>query len=91
VIHLTDLNGPDVAALAMTDEEILGTVEAGLLAQGRREAVIEPRVHLVPDPAFRGHFNVLRGYLAPLGVAALGHAMLDKARRLGIGQQPRYA
>src|SRR5947199_2218028 len=55
----------------MTDDEILGAVEAGLRAQGRGEAVIEPRVHLVPDPAFRGHFNVLRGYVAPLGVAGV--------------------
>jgi alanine dehydrogenase len=42
-------------------------VESGLIAQGRKETVIEPRVHLEPDPAFRGHFNVLRGYVAPLG------------------------
>src|SRR5262249_49312537 len=55
----------------MTDEEILAAVETGLRAQGRRQAVIEPRVHLVPDPAFRGHFNVLRGYIAPLGVAGV--------------------
>jgi alanine dehydrogenase len=70
-IHLTFLNGPDVARLAMTDDEILAAVEGGLRAQGRGEAVIEPRTHLVPDPAFRGHFNVLRGYLAPLGVAGV--------------------
>ena len=33
--------------------------------------MIEPRVHLIPDPAFRGHFNVLRGYVAPLGLAGV--------------------
>ncbi len=33
--------------------------------------MIEPRVHLTPDPAFRGHFNVLRGYVAPLGFAGV--------------------
>ena len=70
-IHLTYLNGPDVERLALTDAEILGAVEAGLAAQGRGETVIEPRVHLVPDAAFRGHFNVLRGYVAPLGVAGV--------------------
>jgi hypothetical protein len=37
-----------VAALALTDAEILAAVEAGLLAQGRGQAVIEPRVHLMP-------------------------------------------
>jgi len=65
------LNGPDVARLALTDEEILAAIEGQLAAQGRGEAVIEPRTHLVPDPAFNGHFNVLRGYLAPLGLAGV--------------------
>jgi ornithine cyclodeaminase len=70
-ISFTYLNGPDIAALEMADQEILDAVEAGLRAQGRGETVIEPRVHLEPDPAFRGHFNVLRGYVAPLGQAGL--------------------
>jgi len=70
-IHFTWLNGPDIERLAMTDQEILDAVEAALLAQGRGETVIEPRVHLTPDPAFNGHFNVLRGYVAPLGVAGV--------------------
>jgi ornithine cyclodeaminase len=70
-IHFTYLNGPDVERLALTDEEILGAVEAGLAAQGLGQAVIEPRVHLEPDPAFRGHFNVLRGYVAPMGLAGV--------------------
>ena len=68
-ISFTCLSGPDIAALGMTDDEILDAVEAGLRAQGRGETWIEPRVHLEPDPAFRGHFNVLRGYVAPLGLA----------------------
>ena len=65
------LGGPDVAALALTDDEIVAAVEASLAAQGRGETVIEPRVHLAPDPRFRGHFNVLRGYVAPLGLAGV--------------------
>jgi alanine dehydrogenase len=70
-IHFTYLNGPDVERLALTDEEILDAVEAGLRAQGLGQTVIEPRVHLEPDPAFRGHFNVLRGYVAPMGLAGV--------------------
>ncbi|MEO5701307.1 MAG: ornithine cyclodeaminase family protein [Casimicrobiaceae bacterium] len=70
-IHMQYLNGPDVAALALSGDEILAAVESGLLAQGRGETVIEPRVHLIPDPAFNGHFNVLRGYIAPLGLAGV--------------------
>ena len=70
-IFMHYLNGPDVEALALTDDEILAAVESGLLAQGRGETVIEPRVHLIPDPAFNGHFNVLRGYVAPLNLAGV--------------------
>lgn len=70
-ISFTYLNGPDIDQLAMTDAEILSAVEAGLAAQGRGQTVIEPRVHLEPDPAFRGHFNVLRGYIAPAGLAGV--------------------
>jgi alanine dehydrogenase len=63
-IHFTYLNGPDVERLALTDEEILDAVEAGLSAQGLGQTVIEPRVHLEPDPAFRG-------YVAPTGLAGV--------------------
>ena len=70
-IFMHYLSGPDVNALALADEEILGAVESGLLAQGRGETVIEPRVHLIPDPGFNGHFNVLRGYVAPLNLAGV--------------------
>ena len=70
-LYLDYLNGRDIAALSLTDDEILAAVEGGLLAQGRGETVIEPRVHLTPDPSFRGHFNVLRGYVAPLGFAGV--------------------
>lgn len=70
-IHLTYLSGPDIERLALSDEEILEAVEGGLRAQGQGQAVLEPRVHLEPDPAVRGHFNVLRGYLAPLALAGV--------------------
>jgi len=55
----------------MTDAEILAAVEEGLRAQGRGEATIEPRMHLVPEKDYPGHFNVLRGYIRPLGLAGV--------------------
>ena len=70
-IHIRYLNHRDVQALAMTDREILDAVEGGLLAQGRGEAVIEPRMHLVPEKDGPGHFNVLRGYIRPLQLAGV--------------------
>jgi len=70
-ITMTYLNGPDVERIALTDDEILAAVEEGLRAQGNGQTVIEPRVHLMPDPSFNGHFNVLRGYVAPLNLAGV--------------------
>jgi alanine dehydrogenase len=69
--ELIFLSEHDVTALALTDDEILAAVEGGLRAQGSGETRIEPRVHLEPDPALRGHFNVLRGYVAPLHLAGV--------------------
>ena len=45
---ITYLNAPDVARLALTDEEIIAAVEDGLRAQGEGRTVIEPRRHLAP-------------------------------------------
>ncbi|HXQ42883.1 MAG TPA: ornithine cyclodeaminase family protein [Candidatus Udaeobacter sp.] len=70
-IHITYLNGADVAALALSDEEILRAVEEALRAQGLGQTVIEPRVHLVPESSALGHFNVLRGVVKPLGLAGV--------------------
>jgi alanine dehydrogenase len=61
-LYLTYMNRLDVEALNMGDEEILAAIEGQLAAQGRGEAVIEPRMHLEPGVA-HGHFNVLRGSL----------------------------
>jgi len=70
-IHLTFLNGPDIERIALTDTEILTAVERGLLAQGQKQVVIEPRVRLVPRDSAEGHFNVLRGAVLPLGLAGV--------------------
>src|SRR5258708_24750205 len=70
-LFLDYLNGPDGARRAVTDAELLRAVEAGLDAQGRGLTVIEPRMHLKPGPDFQGHFNVLRGYVAPLALAGV--------------------
>jgi alanine dehydrogenase len=70
-IELTYLNGLDISRLDPSDASILDAVEEGLRAQGRGEAVIEPRVHLRADPSVDGHFNVLRGSLPGIGLAGV--------------------
>ena len=71
MLEILFLSGEDVDELALTSGEVLAAVEASLRAQGEDQVVLEPREHLVPDPAFRGHFNLLRAYVAPLGVAGV--------------------
>lgn len=68
---ITYLNGADIDRLALGDADILDAVAGGLHAQGEHRVVLEPRVHLEPDPAFSGHFNILRGYIAPLELAGV--------------------
>ncbi len=71
-VHIHYLNGPDIAALSITDAEILQAIEASLAAQGRGECVIEPRMHLMPKAGVDGHFNVLRGAIgAPINMAGV--------------------
>ena len=70
-ISIRYLSGIDVAALELGDDEILDAVESGLRAQGRGQTVIEPRMHLVADETCGGHFNVLRGYIAPTNTAGI--------------------
>ena len=57
--------------MAPSHEEVLAAVEDVLRAQGNGEVVLEPRVHLEPGAEFRGHWNVLRAYVAPLGTAGV--------------------
>jgi alanine dehydrogenase len=68
---LTFVGSADIHRLDLGDEEILSTVEEVLRAQGLGQTVIEPRVHLFPDRNIKGHFNVLRGYVAPLRLAGV--------------------
>lgn len=71
-ISIRYLNSRDIDALKLTDDEIIAAVEQALVAQAKGQTVIEPRMHLVPEPgSTRGHFNVLRGVVWPLGLAGV--------------------
>ena len=47
-MHIEYLGKPEIDAVALTDAEILAAIEAGLVAAGRGQTVIEPRLHLTP-------------------------------------------
>jgi ornithine cyclodeaminase len=70
-LEIRFLSREDVEALDVSPREVVDAVEGALRAQGEGRVVLEPREHLVPDPAFGGHFNILRAYVEPLGVAGV--------------------
>lgn len=70
-VDIRFLSARDVDELCLSTADVLQAVEASLRAQGEGQVVLEPREHLVPDPAFHGHFNLLRAYVRPLGVAGV--------------------
>jgi len=67
-LWLRFLSGPDIDSLGLTNAEIVAAVEEAVRAHGDGRAVIEPRVHLIPDNQGAGHFNVLRGHLPALNL-----------------------
>jgi ornithine cyclodeaminase/alanine dehydrogenase-like protein (mu-crystallin family) len=71
-LWLRFLSGPDIDSLGLSSAEIIAAVEGAVRAHGDGRAIVEPRVHLVPDNDGAGHFNVLRGHLAGAGLPARG-------------------
>ena len=61
----------DVARLEVSDDDVLAAVESALVAQGRGEVTLDPRVQHVPDREFPGHFNVLRATVWPAGLTGV--------------------
>ncbi len=81
-LTITYLSGADVEAIGLADVQILDAVRAVLAAQGRGEAVPEPRTHIFP-PGASGHFNVLRGAVpTSAGVKVVGDFVDNHERGL---------
>lgn len=70
-IDIEYLGQPEIEQINLGNDDILQAIEDALIAAGNGQTVIEPRTHLTPDPDFPGHFNVLRGYVEPLGYAGV--------------------
>jgi alanine dehydrogenase len=70
-LWLRFLSGPDIDALGLSYAEIVAAVQDAVRAHGHGAAVVEPRVHLVPDNHGAGHFNVLRGHLPSSGLSGV--------------------
>jgi len=79
------LSGPDIGLLGLTNADIIGAVEDAVRAHGEDRAVVEPRVHLVPDNGGAGHFNVLRGHLPAPGASAGAGAGASAGAGAGAG------
>lgn len=70
-ISLRFLDRSQVEALSPGPDALIRIVQDGLSAHGRREVVMPPKAHLHLDTLFNGHFNILPGYVAPIGRAGI--------------------
>lgn len=70
-LHVRFLSADDVERIRPGAAETVDVVEQVVRAQGEGRVVLEPRVHLDPGAERRGHWNVLRSYVDPLGVAGV--------------------
>jgi len=70
-LHVRFLSAGDVERIRPAAAEVLDVVEQVVRAQGEGQVVLEPRVHLEPGEERRGHWNVLRSYVGPLGTAGV--------------------
>jgi ornithine cyclodeaminase len=65
------LNRAEVEALAPDTSTLLKIVETGLTAHGCGSVVLPPKGHLLLDDRYNGHFNILPGYVEPIGAAGV--------------------
>lgn len=70
-VDLRFLNRAQVESLLPDDDELVKVIEQGLRAHGQKQTVLPPKAHLVLDDLFNGHFNILSGYVAPIGRAGV--------------------
>jgi alanine dehydrogenase len=70
-ISLRFLNRAQVEGLLPAADELVRVIELGLHAHGSGETVLPPKAHLVLDHLVNGHFNILPGYVGPIGCAGV--------------------
>lgn len=70
-VEILFLNRSTVESLLPDTPQLLNIVESGLAAHGRCQVILPPKAHLTLDHLFNGHFNILSGYAAPVGMAGV--------------------
>ena len=70
-ISLRFLNRAQVESLLPDADELVSIIKSGLRAHGAGETVLPPKAHLVLDHLVNGHFNILSGYVGPVGRAGV--------------------
>ena len=70
-LEILFLSAEDVAGLDLGAGEVLDAVERGLRAHGEGSVVMPPKDHLSLEQRYRGHFNILKGYVEELDLAGV--------------------
>jgi alanine dehydrogenase len=85
VLPLLFLNQRDLDAVEPSVKEILDQVEEGLRRHGLKQVVLPPKSHLDLENTYRGHFNILKGYVGSIevaGIKVVGDYVLNYTRKL---------
>ena len=65
------LSRDEINRLGVDADSLMEAVEEGLRAHGEKNVVMPPKVHLDLEKEFKGHFNILRGYVEPANMAGV--------------------
>ncbi|MBL10731.1 MAG: ornithine cyclodeaminase [Acidiferrobacteraceae bacterium] len=69
-VELLFVSKEQIESLELQPEEILETVEQGVIAHGKGEVVMPPKTHLPIDYP-NSLFNILKGYVKPINVSGV--------------------
>jgi ornithine cyclodeaminase len=70
-LELRFLSKEEFDELDLAHDRVVEEIERGLRAHGNDEVVMPPKDHLKLEPRYEGHYNILKGYVAPIDVAGV--------------------
>lgn len=70
-LELIFLSKEEFESLGLDQDRVVEEIERGLEAHGNGEVVMPPKDHLELEPRYEGHYNILKGYVAPIDVAGV--------------------
>lgn len=70
-LQILFLNQRDLDSIELSMDEVLKAVEEGLRQHGLKRVILPAKSHLDLEERYRGHFNILKGYVPSIEVAGI--------------------